>query len=68
MNKIIINIDEFYYIKITSNDDITRLYQLIIRGEEDKTIVESFSRDAFLLKANKIVRLNNKIELLVASI
>lgn len=68
MNKIIINIDEFYYIKITSNDDITRLYQLIIRGEEDKTIVESFSRDDFLLKANKIVRLTNKIELLVASI
>ena len=68
MNKIIINIDEFYYIKITSNDDITRLYQLIIRGEEDKTIVESFSRDAFLLKVNKIVRLTNKIELLVASI
>ena len=68
MNKIIINIDEFYYIKITSNNDITRLYQLIIRGEEDKTIVESFSRDDFLLKVNKIVRLTNKTELLVASI
>ena len=68
MEKVIVNVDDFYYIKITFNNDITRLYQLIIRGEKDKTIVESFSRDAFLLKANQIVRLTNKIELLVASI
>jgi hypothetical protein len=67
MDKVIVNVNELYYIKITFNDDIRRLYQLIHR-ESEKTILESFSRDAFLLKANKIIKLSNKIELIVASV
>lgn len=62
-----IDVNNSYYIKITYNNNIHRLYQLIDKKTE-KTIAESFNRDAFLLKANKIVKLNNKIELIVASI
>lgn len=62
-----IDVNNKYYIEVTYNNDIHRLYQLIDK-KTDKMIVESFNRDAFLLKANKIVKLSNKIELIVASI
>lgn len=67
INKKTIDVNNKYYIEITYNNDIHRLYQLIDR-KTDKMIVESFNRDAFLLKANKIVKLSNNIELIVASI
>ena len=61
-----IDVNNKYYIEVTYNNT-HRLYQLIDR-HTDKMIVESFNRDAFLLKVNKIVKLNNNIELIVASI
>lgn len=67
MNSKIIEINNKYYIKITYNNDITRLYTLK-DTKEDKTIVSSYNRDAFLIKVNQVVKLNNKIELIVASI
>ena len=67
MNKKIIEINERYFINIVYSNDITRLYQLIDRKKEE-IVLESFSRDAFLLKTNKVVKITNKIELLVASI
>ena len=67
MKKSIIEIDERYFINIVYNNDINRLYQLIDRKKEE-IVLESFSRDAFLLKTNKVVKITNKIELLVASI
>lgn len=67
MNSKIIKVNNKYYIKVTyhDNSDI-RYYRLI--DNNDKNICESYSRDSFLIKANKIVKLTNKIELLVASI
>lgn len=62
----IINVNNKYFIKITFNNDIHRLYQL--KDIDNKVYTESFNRDAFLMKANKIVRLSNKIECQVASI
>ena len=62
-----IDLNSKYYIKITFNDDIRRLYVLYEKGT-DKAIVESFNRDAFLLKASRIVKIPNNIENVVASI
>ena len=67
MNKKIIEINERYFINIVYNNDITRLYQLIDRKKEE-IVLESFNRDSFLLRTSKVVKITNKIELLVASI
>lgn len=67
MNKKIIEINERYFINIVYNNDINRLYQLIDRKKEE-IVLESFNRDSFLLRTNKVVKITNKIELLVASI
>lgn len=69
INKKLIDINNNYYVKITyhDGDDVRRLYMLIDK-KTDATICESFNRDAFLLKANKYVKINNKIECLIASI
>lgn len=61
----IININNKYYVKINSNEN-KNLYMLK-DTKEDKTIVESFNGESFLLKANKIVKLTNKQEVLIVS-
>lgn len=67
MNSKIIKINNKYDVKITYNDNnYTRYYRLI--DNNDKVICESYNRDSFLIKANKIVKLTNNIELLIASI
>ncbi len=63
----IIKVNNKYYIKVIyhANNDI-RLYILI--NNNNKKICESCSRDSFLIKVNRKVKLTNKIKLLVASI
>jgi hypothetical protein len=63
-----IDINNKYSVKITYNNDVTRLYRLIDKTKDDATICESFNRDAFLLKANKYVKISNKIECVIASV
>lgn len=65
MNAKIIDINSKYYVKINYNDK-SRLYMLNDK-KEDKTICESFNRDSFLLKANKITKISNQMEVLIAS-
>lgn len=68
IQKKVIDINNKYYVEITYHENnIHRLYQLIEKNN-NTTIVESFNRDSFLLKANKIIKLSNKLELLIASI
>jgi hypothetical protein len=68
IEKKLIDINNRYYVKITyHNDNAQRLYRLIEK-KTDETVAESFNRDCFLLKANKIIKLSNKLELLIASI
>lgn len=67
MNVKKIEVNNKYHVKITYNNDITRLYQLI-DNRTDKTICESFNRDSFLLKASKITKISNTLECLIASI
>ena len=67
MNSKKIQVNNKYYILITFNNDITRLYQLK-DNKEDKTIASSFNRDSFLLKAKQYVKINNNMECLIASI
>ena len=67
INKKFIDINDKYFVKITYKNDITRLYMLIDK-DTDKTIIESFNRDSFLLKASKITKISNKKEILIASI
>lgn len=64
----IIDINNKYSVKITYNNDVTRYYRLIDKTKDDATICESFNRDAFLIKANKYVKMNNKIECVIASV
>ena len=67
MNSKIIKVNNKYNVKITYNDDSNiRYYRLI--DNSDKVICDSYNRDSFLIKANKIVKLTNNIELLIASI
>ena len=66
----IIEINDNFFIKITyhENNDNTRLYSLIgTSNGEHETILTNFNRDTFLLKVNQYIKINNKIELLVAS-
>ena len=66
MNSKKININNKYEIRITWNNDVRRLY-VMYDLVNDKRLCESFSLDSFLIKANKIVKLGNKIECLIAS-
>lgn len=67
MNSKIIKVNNNYNVKITYNDDSNiRYYRLI--DNNNKVICDSYNRDSFLIKANKIVKLTNNIELLIASI
>lgn len=65
MNTKTIDINNKYYVKINYNENKS-LYMLK-DTKEDKTIVESFNGESFLLKANKIVKLTNKQEVLIVS-
>lgn len=65
-----IEIDENYFIEITYNesDFNARLYCLYYQSNNEVELIEkSFNRDKFLTNANKIVKLSNQIEYLVAS-
>lgn len=65
-----IAIDNTYFIEITynENDFNARLYCLYYQSNNKVELIEkSFNRDNFLLKVNKIVKLSNQIECLVAS-
>lgn len=67
MNSKIIKVNNEYNVKITYNDNsYNRYYRLI--DNNDKVICESYNRDSFLIKVNKIIKLTNNIELLIASI
>lgn len=67
MNSKIIKINDNYNVKITYNNSSNiRYYRLI--DNSDNVICESYNRDSFLIKANKIIKLANNIELLIASI
>ena len=67
MNSKIIKVNDKYDVKITYNNDSNiRYYSLI--DSNDKVICDSYNRDSFLIKANKITKLTNNIELLIASI
>ena len=65
-----IEIDENFFIEVTFNKDdfYLRLYSLNIQYQ-DKTeeVIRDFSLERFLIKCNKIVKLSNQIECLVAS-
>lgn len=66
--KKVININPGYDVIITyHNNSFTRYYRLIDINQ-DMLIVESFNRDAFLIKVNNIIKLTNQQELLIASI
>lgn len=67
INKKLIDVNSKYYIKITYNMGATRLYRLIDKDTE-RTVVESYNRDSFLLKCRTVTRLSNNIELIVASV
>lgn len=62
-----IDINNNYYIKITYHENnFTRYYQLKDKTT-DKTIIESYNRDSFLLKLKNIIKINNNMECLIAS-
>lgn len=65
-----IEIDENFFIEVTFHEDDfhSRLYSLNIQYQ-DKTeeIIRDFSLDRFLIECNKIIKLSNQIECLVAS-
>ena len=64
--EVVIN-DEFL-VEITFHENsYTRLYQLFFVGGEREKLCESFNRDSFLLKANKIVKISNQLECVIAS-
>ena len=63
-----VDINNKYIIEITyhDNNDIIRFYTLVDKTN-DKTICESFNRDSFLLKANKVVKISSTLENIIAS-
>ena len=67
MNVKIVDINNKYIVKITYHDNNNTRYYRLIDIKTDNTICESFNRDSFLLKANKIVKISNDIECLIAS-
>ena len=60
-----IELNTNYYVKINYNNN-TRLY--ILKDREDKNVVESYSRDASLLKCRQITKITNMQECIIASI
>ena len=62
-----IEINSKYKIVITYNDNNNNIRYYRLENNNNETLAESYNRDAFLLKANKIIKLTNKIECLVAS-
>ena len=58
MEKRVIEINSKYKVVITFNNDITRYYRL--QDNEENTICESFNRDSFLLKANKVTKISRR--------
>ena len=69
MYKIDINNDYYVVIKVGNHN----LYQLFTTKTISKNLTqpvllyESFNRDSFLLKANKYIKINSKLENLIAS-
>lgn len=63
----IIDINSHYYVKINYHENNPRRLYMLNEKKEDNTVCESFNRDSFLLKANKVVKISNQQELLIAS-
>lgn len=69
MYKIDINNDYYVIIKVGNHN----LYQLFMAKTITKNLTKSvllcegFNRDCFLLKANKYIKINSKLENLIAS-
>ena len=68
MNSKIIKVNDNYNVKITYNDNSYTRYYRLIDNNNNKVVCDSYNRDSFLIKANKITKLTNNIELLIASI
>lgn len=64
--EVLINDDFSVEITFHENGKI-RLYQLYFIGGEHELIFDSFNRDRFLLEANKVVKISNDLECLIAS-
>ena len=65
-----IEIDENFFIEITfsMNDSYLRLYSLNVQYQDKmEEIIRDSCRDRFLTECNKIIKLPNWIECLVAS-
>ena len=67
MNVKTIQINNKYIVKITFHDNSDTRYYRLVDTSTDKTICESYNRDAFLIKANKIIKISNSVECLIAS-
>lgn len=65
MNTKKIEINNKYYVKI--NYTANKSLYMLKDTKEDKTIVESFNGESFLLKVNKIVKLTNTQEIVIVS-
>lgn len=63
-----IDLDDQYYVLIIYHDNSIMRYYRLYNKDQDGLIVESYNRDSFLLKVNKIIKLTNQQELLIASI
>ena len=61
-----IEVNDNYYILINYHENSENRFY-ILKDKNDKTILENFNRDSFLIKCNKIIKLSSKIENLIAS-
>lgn len=61
----IVQINQHYYIKIHTNNETIRLYQLY--NLADNLICESYNINSFILKCNKFVKLTTHIQRLITS-
>lgn len=62
-----VDINNRYVVEIAYHDNSDIRDYRLIDTKTDDTICESFNRDSFLLKANRVVKISNKIECIIAS-
>ena len=63
----VIDINDNYYIRIRLTKGKIRFY-ILIEKETNKTIIETFNKNDFLNKVNKIVDLSNEIKEIIENI